>query len=119
MATIYHNPACSTSRKVLALLRDAGIGPEIVEYLQTPPSAATLRDLLGRMGLTARQLLRRKEPLYRELNLDDSGLDEPALIAAMLAHPILIERPIVVTARGARLCRPPETVHGILPKVPR
>lgn len=115
MTTIYHNPACSTSRKVLGLLRDAGEVPEVIEYLKTPPDAATLKVLLGQMGLTARQLLRRKEPIHQELGLDDPALDEAALLAAMAAHPILIERPIVVTARGVRLCRPPERVTEILP----
>lgn len=113
--TIYHNPRCGKSRQTLALLRDRGIEPDVVEYLKTPPDAATLRRLLDSLGLDVRGLMRRKEAVYRENGLDDMALDDDALIAAMVANPILIERPIVVTADGrAALGRPPEAVLGIL-----
>ena len=113
-ATIYHNPRCGTSRKVLDALRARGIAPTIVEYLKTPPDAATLRALLAAMNMPARALLRRKEAAYGEFGLDDPAKTEAALIAAMAAHPILIERPIVVTAKGTVLCRPPERVAEVL-----
>jgi arsenate reductase (glutaredoxin) len=113
--TIYHNPACATSRNVLGLIRNAGIAPRVVEYLKTPPSRAELVDLIARMGCSARDVLRRKGTPHDALGLDDPTLAEEALIAAMLAHPILINRPIVVTPRGVRLCRPSETVLDILP----
>jgi arsenate reductase len=113
--TIYHNPRCGTSRNTLALIREAGIEPEIIEYLLTPPSRETLLEIASRSGAPLRDLLRSKEPLYAELGLADPAHDDAALIAAMLAHPILINRPIVVTARGARLCRPAESVLGLLP----
>ena len=113
--TIYHNPACSTSRRTLALIREAGIEPAVVQYLKTPPDRPTLERLIAAMGIPARGLLRRKEALYRELGLADPGLSDEAAIDAMLAHPILIERPVVETDRGVRLCRPPETVREILP----
>lgn len=113
--TIYHNPRCGKSRQTLALLRDRGIEPDVVEYLKTPPDAATLRRLLDSLGLDARGLMRRKEAAYKENGLDDAALDDDALVAAMVANPILIERPIVVTADGrAALGRPPEAVLGIL-----
>lgn len=112
--TIYHNPACSTSRKTLALIRDAGVEPTVIEYLKTPPGNAELKRLIGKMGLKARDVIRRKEALYGELGLDDAALSEDELIAAMVAHPRLIERPIVVSGKGARLGRPPETVLEIL-----
>lgn len=113
--TIYHNPRCGKSRQTLALLRDRGIEPDVVEYLKTPPDAATLRRLLDSLGLDARGLMRRKEAAYKENGLDDMALEDDALIAAMVANPILIERPIVVTADGrAALGRPPEAVLGIL-----
>ena len=112
--TIYHNPACGTSRSVLGLIRAAGIEPRVVEYLKTPPDEATLRDLLARTGLHARDLLRRKGTPAGELGLDDPAVGEETIIAAMLAHPILIERPVVVTPRGAALCRPPERVQALL-----
>lgn len=115
-ATIYHNPKCSTSRKVLGMLREAGIEPEVVEYLKAPPSRAKLKALIAAAGLTPRGLLRKKETAYRELKLDDPKLGDEALIDAMLEQPILIERPIVETERGVRLCRPPERVEQILPK---
>ena len=112
--TIYHNPKCSNSRGALDLIRAAGIAPTIIEYLATPPSRAEFADLLRRAGLTPRQAIRAKEALYRELNLDT--VDDAALLDAMVAHPVLIERPLVVTSKGVRLCRPPERVLDILPQ---
>ena len=112
---IYHNPACGTSRNVLATIRETGIEPRVVEYLKDPPDRETLRGLIAAMGIPARDLLRAKEALYAELNLDDPALDDDALIDAMLAHPVLINRPIVVSPRGTRLCRPSETVRELLP----
>jgi arsenate reductase (glutaredoxin) len=112
---IWHNPACGTSRNVLGLIRNSGVEPTIVEYLKTPPDRATLLDVIARLGITARGLLRRKGTPYDELSLDDPALDDDALIDAMLAHPILIERPVVRTPLGIRLCRPSETVLEILP----
>jgi arsenate reductase len=111
--TIYHNPACTTSRKVLATIRATGTEPQVIEYLKTPPSRAELKSLLSRMGMTPRALLRRRGTPYDELGLDGPKSDD-ALIDAMLAHPILIERPIVVTADGVRLCRPVEKLAEIL-----
>ncbi|MFT0531572.1 arsenate reductase (glutaredoxin) [Castellaniella hirudinis] len=111
---IYHNPQCGTSRKTLALLQAAGHAPEIIEYLHTPPSRARLVELLGLMDLPARALLRDKGELYESLNLADPSLTEDQLIDAMTAHPALMNRPIVVTDRGARLCRPAETVLELL-----
>lgn len=113
--TIYHNPACGTSRNTLALIRSAGIEPQIVEYLENPPDRATLTGLLARAGMRPRQLLREKGSPYAELQLGAAHWTDEQLIDQMLAHPILINRPIVVTARGVRLCRPPETVLEILP----
>jgi arsenate reductase (glutaredoxin) len=112
--TIYHNPSCSTSRKVLGLIRDTGVQPEIIEYLKTPPIRPELLALIVRMGISARALLRRKGTPYAELGLDDPDLTDGHLIDAMLAHPILIERPIVIGPGGVRLCRPPESVLEIL-----
>ncbi len=111
--TIYHNPGCTTSRKVLALLTELGHAPRVVEYLKTPPDRATLTALLAKLGMTPGQLLRRKGALPTELGLDRA--DDAAILAAMLAHPVLIERPIVVTAKGARVGRPPDAVREILP----
>lgn len=111
--TIYHNPGCSTSRKVLALLRELGHAPRVVEYLKTPPDRATLTGLLAKLGMTPGQLLRRKGALPGELGLETA--DDAAILEAMLAHPVLIERPIVVTDRGARVGRPPDAVRDILP----
>ena len=111
---IYHNPKCSTSRKVLEALRNAGEEPEVVEYLKTPPSKAELKDLLKRMKMRPRDLLRKKEALYKELGLDEEKKSDEQIIDAMIAHPILIERPIVVTKKGVRLGRPPEIVNEIL-----
>jgi arsenate reductase len=112
--TIYHNPACTTSRKVLAAIRETGTEPRVIEYLKTPPSRAELKRLLGEMGMTPRALLRRRGTPFDELGLGDPGKDDEALIDAMLAHPVLIERPIVVTERGVRLCRPVEKLGEIL-----
>jgi arsenate reductase len=112
---IYHNPACGTSRNTLAMIRNAGIEPHVIEYLKTPPSRAMLERLLARMGITPRDLLREKGTPYAELGLGDSTLKDDALIDAMMEHPILINRPIVVTERGVKLCRPSEVVIDILP----
>lgn len=112
--TIYHNPRCSKSRQTLQLLKDKGIEPEIVEYLQTPPDAATLDGFLTRLGIEPRELMRRKEAPYKELNLADDNLDRAALIKAMVENPILIERPIVVKDGKVALGRPPESVLEIL-----
>jgi arsenate reductase len=112
---IYHNPNCSTSRKVLGMLREAGAGPRIIEYLKTPPTRDELLDLLQRMEMTPRALLRRRGTPYDSLGLDDPAKSDDALIDAMLAEPILIERPIVVGPRGVRLCRPAERVYEVLP----
>ncbi len=117
--TIYHNPACGTSRNVLGLIRNSGEEPVIIEYLKTPPSREELVSLIGRMGIPARDLLRRKGTPYDELKLDDPALTDDQLIDAMMAHPILINRPIVVTPRGVKLCRPSETVLDILPNPQR
>jgi len=116
--TIYHNPACGTSRNTLALIRHAGIEPAVIEYLKTPPSRETLRELLAAMGLPARKLVRQKEAPYAELGLDDPAVSDEQLLDAMLAHPILINRPIVVSGLGTKLCRPSEEVLELLP-VPR
>ena len=113
--TIYHNPRCGKSRQTLALLEARGIEPEVVEYLKTPPDAATLKALLKKLGLRPRQLLRIKEAAYQEAGLDDQSLSDEAIIGAMLEHPILIERPIVVVGNRAALGRPPEGVLAILP----
>ncbi len=112
--TIYHNPNCGTSRNTLQAIRDAGHEPTVVEYLKTPLDAAGIRTLLAKLGLGARDVLRRKGTPYEELGLDDPKWTDDQLIAFMAAHPILIERPIVVTDKGARLCRPMEKVHDIL-----
>jgi arsenate reductase len=112
--TIYHNPACGTSRNTLAMIRQSGAEPEVIEYVKSPPTRAKLEELIEAMGITPRALLRRKGTPYDELGLDDEGLSDDQLIDAMIAHPILINRPIVVTARGARLCRPSEIVLDIL-----
>ncbi len=113
--TIYHNPACGTSRNVLGLIRNTGQEPHIIEYLKTPPSRDELVSLIDRMGIPARGLLRRKGTPYDALNLDNPALTDDALIDAMLAHPILINRPIVVTKLGVALCRPSEAVLDLLP----
>jgi arsenate reductase len=113
--TIYHNPACGTSRNTLAMIRQSGVEPHIVEYLKTPPSRQELKELIRAMGIKARDLLREKGTPYAELRLDDPEWSDEELIDFMLAHPILIKRPIVVTERGVRLCRPSEAVLEILP----
>ena len=113
--TIYHNPACGTSRNTLALIRNAGIEPHVIEYLKTPPDRQTLESLLARMSLKPRQLLREKESVYAELGLADERLSAAELLDAMFAHPILMQRPIVVTPWGVKLCRPSEAVLDILP----
>jgi arsenate reductase len=115
VVTIYHNPACGTSRNVLGLIRNAGIEPTVIEYLKTPPSRAVLVDLIQRMGISVRDLLRRKGTPYDELGLDDPKWTDGQLIDLMLQHPILINRPIVVTPLGVKLSRPSETVLEILP----
>lgn len=112
--TIYHNPRCSKSRQTLALLTERGLEPEIVEYLKDPPDAATLSELLDRLGREPRDLMRKSEAEYKSLGLADPALDRDALIAAMVEHPILIERPIVVAGKRAALGRPPEAVLEIL-----
>jgi arsenate reductase (glutaredoxin) len=112
---IYHNPECGTSRNTLALIRNTGEEPEVVEYLKHPPSREKLVALIDRMGIEVRDLLRRKGTPYDELGLDDPALSDEALLDAMLAHPILINRPIVETPLGTRLCRPSEAVLDILP----
>jgi arsenate reductase (glutaredoxin) len=112
---IYHNPDCGTSRNALAMIRNAGIEPHVVEYLKTPPSRALLAQLISRMGMTVRALLREKGTPFGELGLGDPALGDEALLDAMMAHPILINRPIVVTPIGVRLCRPSEAVLELLP----
>ena len=112
---IYHNPACTTSRKVLGMIREAGVEPRIIDYLKTPPNRKVLLDLLHRMGLKPRQILRRRGTPYDELGLADPGKSDDMLIDAILAHPVLMERPVVVGPRGVRLCRPPERVQEVLP----
>lgn len=112
---IYHNPDCGTSRNALAMIRNAGIEPHVVEYLKTPPSRALLASLIERMGLSVRELLREKGTPYRELGLQDPSLGDDALLDAMLAHPILINRPLVVSPLGVVLCRPSERVLDLLP----
>jgi arsenate reductase len=111
-SVIYHNPRCTTSRKALELLRDNGIEPEIIQYLKTPPTRDQLVELIKDAGIDVRTAVRKREPLYAELNLDDA--DDDALLDAMATHPILIERPFVVTPRGTRLARPLDSVREIL-----
>lgn len=111
-SVIYHNPRCTTSRKALELLRDNGIEPEIIQYLKTPPTRDKLVELIADAGIEVRKAVRKREPLYAELNLDDA--DDDALLDAMATHPILIERPFVVTPRGTRLARPLDSVREIL-----
>lgn len=112
--TIYHNPRCGTSRNVLAAIREAGHEVEIIEYLKTPPSRETLVSLIAHTGQGVRAIMRAKEPLFAELGLSDEGLSDDTLIDAMIAHPILINRPIVVTPNAVKLCRPSETVAELL-----
>jgi arsenate reductase (glutaredoxin) len=112
---IYHNPACGTSRNTLALIRNAGVEPHVIEYLKTPPSLPLLRQLIERMGVPVRAVIREKGTPYADLGLDDPSLTDDHLIDAMMAHPILINRPIVVASKGVRLCRPSEEVLDLLP----
>lgn len=116
--TIYHNPACGTSRNVLAMIRASGVAPVVIDYLKTPPSRERLAALIAAMGITPRQLLREKGTPYAALGLGDPSLTDEAIIDAMMAHPILINRPIVETAKGTRLCRPSETVLALLDNPP-
>lgn len=116
---IYHNPACGTSRNTLAMIRNAGIEPHVVEYLKTPPSRALLVDLIDRAGITPRDLLREKGTPYAELGLVEASLTDNALLDAMIAHPVLINRPLVVSPLGVRLCRPSEAVLDLLPEAQR
>lgn len=112
--TIFHNPACGTSRNVLAIIRARGIEPEVIEYLRTPPSREVLLDIIKKIGKGVRHVLREKATPYQELGLDDQTLSDEALVDAMLQHPILINRPIVITRKGVQLCRPSELVLSLL-----
>jgi arsenate reductase len=112
---VYHNPACGTSRNVLGLIRNAGIEPHIVEYLKSPPNRALLENLVARAGVKIRDILRKKAPAYTELGLDDPAVSDDAIYAAIDKNPILIERPLVVSPKGVRLCRPSELVLDLLP----
>ena len=112
---IYHNPACETSRNTLAMIRNAGIEPHVIEYLKCPPTRLLLRHLIDRMGLTVRDVLREKGTPFDELRLADPSLSDEEILAAMMAHPILINRPIVVSPKGVKLCRPSEEVLDLLP----
>jgi arsenate reductase (glutaredoxin) len=112
---IYHNPKCATSRNVLGLIRNAGVEPHVVDYQKCPPTTAPLERLLARAGLSVRAILRKKGTPYDELGLADPGLSDEALLAAIAEHPILLERPLVVTPKGVRLCRPSESVIDLLP----
>jgi arsenate reductase len=114
--TIYHNPACGTSRNTLALIRNSGVEPRVIEYLKTPPTREELQGLLQAMGLGVRDILRRKGTPYDELGLDDPGLSDAQLFEAIERHPVLLQRPIVTSPLGARLCRPSEAVLDILPQ---
>ena len=116
---IYHNPECGTSRNTLAMIRNAGIEPHVVEYLKTPPSRALLVELIDRAGITPRDLLREKGTPYAELGLGDASLTDDVLLDAMMAHPVLINRPLVVSPLGVRLCRPSEAVLDLLPEPQR
>ena len=112
---IYHNPDCGTSRNTLAMIRNSGIEPHVVEYLKTPPSRTMLEQLIERAGISPRALLRQKGTPYAELDLDDDSLADTALVDAMMAHPVLINRPLVVSPLGVKLCRPSEAVLDLLP----
>ncbi len=116
---VYHNPACGTSRNTIGLIRNAGIEPHIVDYIETPPSRELLIDLIGRAGITPRDLLREKGTPYAALGLGDTTLSDDALVDAMMAHPILINRPLVVSPLGVKLCRPSEAVLDLLPEPQR
>lgn len=113
--TIYHNPKCGTSRNTLALIRNTGAEPQVVDYLANPPARETLAALIAQAGLTVREAMRAKEAVFAELGLADPALSDDALLDAILAHPILLNRPFVVTTAGVRLCRPSELVLDILP----
>ena len=113
--TIYHNPQCGTSRNVLALIRNTGVEPEVIDYLKNPPSRDKLRELLTQMGISVRALLRQKGTPFDELGLGDESLTDDALLDAIAAHPILMNRPVVVSPLGTRLCRPSEVVLDMLP----
>jgi arsenate reductase len=112
---VYHNPACATSRNTLAMIRNAGVEPHVVEYLKTPPTRRLLIQLLQRAGLTVRQILREKGTPFHDLGLGDPSLSDDALLDAIGAHPVLMNRPLVVTPKGVRLCRPSEAVLDLLP----
>lgn len=112
---IYHNPDCGTSRNVLAMIRNAGVEPHVIEYLKSPPSRAMLQALIARMAIPTRDLLRQKGTPFADLGLDDPDLSDDVLLDAMILHPILINRPIVVSPKGVRLCRPSEMVLDLLP----
>ncbi|WP_283178877.1 arsenate reductase (glutaredoxin) [Gemmobacter sp. 24YEA27] len=112
---IYHNPACATSRNTLAMIRNAGVEPHVIEYLKTPPGRAMLQDLVARMGMPLRALLREKGTPFAELGLGDPGLTDDQLLDAIAAHPVLMNRPVVVSPKGVRLCRPSEDVLDLLP----
>ncbi len=112
--TIYHNPKCGTSRTVLGILRDRGIEPNVIEYLKAPPNPSELKTLLARMKVGPRDLLRRRGTPYDELGLDDPELSDATLVDHMAEHPILMERPVVVTSKGAKICRPAEVVNSLL-----
>ena len=114
MTTIYHNPDCGTSRNTLAMIRQSGVEPEVIEYLKAPPDRGRIMELVGAAGMTLRQALRQKDTPYAALGLDDPALDDAALLDAIAAHPILLNRPFVVTPLGVRLCRPSEVVLEIL-----
>jgi arsenate reductase len=114
MATIYHNPRCGTSRTVLQRLEQAGLKPDVVQYLETPLDRAQLAELIGNAGLSVREAIRAKEAIYNELGLDDASLSDDDLLDAMAQHPILMNRPFVVTEKGTRLCRPADVVDQIL-----
>lgn len=114
---IYHNPDCGTSRNTLALIRHLGIEPHVVEYLKTPPARALIADMVARMGVPLREVLRQKGTPYSELGLDDDGLTDEQLLDAIEAHPVLLNRPLVVTPAGVKLCRPSEAVLDLLPGV--
>ena len=112
--TIYHNQACGTSRKTLEAIRASGVEPEIIDYVKQPPSRAALQEMIAKAGISVRAAMRNKGELYEQLGLADTSLSDAALLDAMMAHPILIERPFVLSAKGVRLCRPSELVQEIL-----
>ncbi|WP_428685441.1 arsenate reductase (glutaredoxin) [Sphingopyxis sp.] len=116
---IYHNPECGTSRNTLGLIRNAGIEPHVIEYLKTPPSRALLEQLIERAGIKPRELLREKGTPFAELGLDDPALGDAELIDAMMAHPVLINRPLVVSPLGVKLCRPSDAVLDLIPEAQR